>query len=434
MPANNFKQLSATTMNDAFAGALRDLLTCGTEVKARGDTVTVELMHYRVRICEPQHRVMMFPHRRNNPFATLFETLWVLAGENDAKELKFFLPRAMDFSDDGKVWRAGYGPRLRRAMGFDDKLTSAIYQDDKLNWPNAPSTRIDQIKKAHNTLKADPSSRQAVMTIWDPAKECTIEKSKDFPCCNRVALLIRDDKLHLTLNMRSNDILWGFSAINVYEFTALQEFLASLLGVGMGQYQHAADSFHAYKSGGFNAENNFARLRAMFAVPDTQVEWHDNELSRYKSGPVGGTWAFQGYTYDEAIATLEKEYRTIVQFTRVQPRKFGTIRLALRTTTSPRVAMCLLYIYYMKAKAYAESGEEDCYMPAFTVRGMIEMLQGWNMLDASMEEPTYTEDMFSCVYWILRTYDRQFSNGAERKYRDKMEDAMADAHFVLANV
>jgi hypothetical protein len=146
--------------------------------------------------------------------------------------LKKFLPRCVDFSDDGVVWRAGYGPRIRRwedrDVGGSEVLT-------------------DQINYVLEQLTKDPCSRQAIIAIWDPGKDAfTVPKTKDYPCCNWVHFMIRDNKLDCTLCMRSNDAVWGYSSINVYEWTVLQEILAKCLKVGIGDYFHLSDSMHVY--------------------------------------------------------------------------------------------------------------------------------------------------------------------------------------------
>ena len=97
----------------ALVGALRDLQLRGEPVDSRGGTQTRELRSYTIGIKRPTERVLVLPERRNNPFAALAETMWVLGGRDDLAYLTRYLPRAGDFSDDGETWRGAYGPRLR---------------------------------------------------------------------------------------------------------------------------------------------------------------------------------------------------------------------------------------------------------------------------------------------------------------------------------
>src|ERR1700746_3163624 len=70
---------------------------------------------------EPEPTTIL-PGRGNNPFATMAETLWVYAGRNDVGTLSKWLPRARDYSDDGKIWDSGYGPRLRHWHNRVDQI------------------------------------------------------------------------------------------------------------------------------------------------------------------------------------------------------------------------------------------------------------------------------------------------------------------------
>ncbi|KKL46377.1 hypothetical protein LCGC14_2346140, partial [marine sediment metagenome] len=148
----------------------------------------------------------------------------------DIGALSYYMPRAGDFSDDGKVWRGGYGPRLFR-------------------WNEQPDVAwggINQMQGVIDTFKKDRATRQAVIQIWDPDQDGPEDESKDKPCTNYLHFMARDGKLDLMVVMRSNDLLWGFSSINVFEWTFLQELLANILYFEVGKYYHVVDSLHIY--------------------------------------------------------------------------------------------------------------------------------------------------------------------------------------------
>src|SRR5258708_35681184 len=105
-----------------------------------------------VRIGTPCQRVLPAPQRHNNLFATIAETVWVLAGRNDLTFLSQYLPRAAEFSDDGCVWRGGFGPRLR-------------------DWGG-----VDQIRDGGHTLQPTPKRRQAVILLFDPTRDNTARR------------------------------------------------------------------------------------------------------------------------------------------------------------------------------------------------------------------------------------------------------------------
>ncbi len=203
----------------ALVDGLDQVLQDGQRLTVRGSEI-LELRNHITVIDAPRERCISLPRRNNNIFATIAETARVMGGRNDLTYLSHYLPRAGDFSDDGKTWRAGYGPRLR-------------------NWYG-----VDQFKEIRRLLLADPNTRRAVMAIFDPAVDT--QGSKDIPCNNWLDWLIRDSRLNLTIALRSNDAIWGFSGINSFEWSVLQEMLACRVGAEVGDVTYLATSFHVY--------------------------------------------------------------------------------------------------------------------------------------------------------------------------------------------
>lgn len=202
------------------------------------DSETREFLHRNFTILHPEERVMVVKHRNDNIFAKIAETMWVLAGRNDMHFLSHYLPRAPQWADDKEHWRAGYGPRLRE---WSEYYWESAHPNNKPGWMK---TSVDQIAKCYNLLLSNPDTRQAVITLWDPAQDWV--SSKDIPCNNWLHFMIRDNKLHLAVSVRSNDLVWGFSGINFFEWSVLQEMMAYSLGVEIGQMNWFASSFHVY--------------------------------------------------------------------------------------------------------------------------------------------------------------------------------------------
>lgn len=220
--------ISAKNLNDAFLTLSELMLEEGKPVTSRG-MKTLELHPVFLEIRNPTQRFLSINGRRNNPLQTIYETLWVLSGRNDIGALSYYMPRAKDYSDDGKTWTGGYGPRL-------------------YNWCPEPgvSNGVNQIQGVLDTFRKDMATRQAVVQIWDPDIDGPENDSRDKPCTNYLHFMIRDGKLDLMVVMRSNDLFWGFSAINIFEWTFLQEIIAGVLVVEVGKYYHVVDSLHIY--------------------------------------------------------------------------------------------------------------------------------------------------------------------------------------------
>jgi len=215
MKSERYRNISHATVG-GFEAVLRD----GKAVWVRGEA-TREVLGRGTLIERPQERFPFLPGRLGDPFALIAECIWVLAGRNDLIWLAHYLPRAAQFSDDGKVWRAGYGPRLRDWKG------------------------VDQLAEIFRLLSNDSTSRRAVMNLFDP--ESDFGASQDIPCNNWLSWLVRDGRLLLNVAVRSNDAMWGFSGINAFEWSVLQELLANWLGVEPGPTYFLASSFHIYE-------------------------------------------------------------------------------------------------------------------------------------------------------------------------------------------
>lgn len=219
--------IRARNLNDAFLQLCKVILRHGKLVDSR-DMSTLEIHPLVLEIEKPRERFLSIVGRGNNPFQTIYETLWVFAGRNDVEALSYYMPRASNYSDDGKTWRGGYGPRLF-TWGDDEKT--------------------NQIANVVAALKKDINTRQAVIEIWDPALDSNPDlKTKDRPCTNYLHFMVRDNALDIMVIMRSNDMWWGFNAINVFEWSFLQEYIASFIGRFVGKMYYIADSFHIYNS------------------------------------------------------------------------------------------------------------------------------------------------------------------------------------------
>lgn len=219
----------------AFVKELAEIRRSGSEITVRGSG-TRELLARTVQLERPTERCITLPGRRNDTAISIAESMWVLAGRNDLSFLTRYARRAPDYSDDGgATWRAAYGPRLRDWRG------------------------VDQIAEVLQLLRNDPASRRAVVTLYDPAQDF-VEDTKDVPCNNWLHFLIRDGRLDMNIVIRSNDIIWGFTGINSFEWSVLHEMLAHWLGVRVGTATFFMSSLHYY----LDRESQVERVLAGF--------------------------------------------------------------------------------------------------------------------------------------------------------------------------
>jgi len=206
------------------------LIESGSLEKSRnGDTL--ELLNFKTIIQHPERRCVGGHSRNINVFFLLAEAIWIWLGEKDVEFLKTFNERMSDFSDHGEVFHAPYGFRLRN-YGVNSMET------EKRDFP------FDQIEIALQQLSKNPNDRRVVMSIWNPELDLATT-SRDLPCNDMVMLKIRDEKLYLTVQNRSNDLHWGLPT-NVFQFSFIGEIMANILGVNLGDQVHNSQSLHVY--------------------------------------------------------------------------------------------------------------------------------------------------------------------------------------------
>ena len=92
-------------------------------------------------------------------------------------------------------------------------------------------------------MKDNPKTRKAAISIYD-GKEMS-KYSNDTPCTYAVQFTILDDKLCMSVYMRSNDIWYGFCN-DQYQFSSLQKLVADKLSMDVGWYYHHAHNMHLY--------------------------------------------------------------------------------------------------------------------------------------------------------------------------------------------
>ena len=103
--------------------------------------------------------------------------------------------------------------------------------------------RNDQIHYVVGKLRENPSTRHAAISIYD-CKE--FEKYRnDTPCTYAVQFTIINNKLNMSVYMRSNDVWYGFCN-DQYQFSSLQKMIAERLSIDVGWYYHHAHNMHLY--------------------------------------------------------------------------------------------------------------------------------------------------------------------------------------------
>ena len=187
---------------------------------------TREILHAAFSIENPRQRWVMSRTPPINVAFALAEIVWIVKGRRDLKFLEFWNRNLGHYVGKGPELHGSYGHRLRGHTG------------------------TDQLKRAYDSLRHEPNTRQVVLQIWDSAIDLPAADGspadQDIPCNVASLLKVRDGKLEWTQIIRSNDVFLGVP-YNFVQFTILQEIVAGWLGIECGSYNQISDSLHVYE-------------------------------------------------------------------------------------------------------------------------------------------------------------------------------------------
>lgn len=193
-----------------------------------------------LEITNPYDRLIFTENRTTSLKYLIGEWLWYLRGANSLAEIAYYSKFWERISDDGVTSNSSYGNRV---------------------FGKHKSANVDQWEHVKAQLLRDSHSRRAVIHISFPSDLRL--GSKDQPCTLSWQFLIRENKLHMLVNMRSNDLVLGLpydvGCFTLFQEKMLLELQANFPQLKMGNYYHMVASMHLY-------ERDIAKL------PERQVE------------------------------------------------------------------------------------------------------------------------------------------------------------------
>tara|TARA_B100000902_G_scaffold374509_1_gene403534 strand:- start:189 stop:842 length:654 start_codon:yes stop_codon:yes gene_type:complete len=106
----------------------------------------------------------------------------------------------------------------------------------------------NQFEQVINELEENPDSRRASMIYTRPSiwKEYNENGKNDFICTNSVTYYDRDSKLHAVVQMRSNDVIFGYRNDYAWQSYVLHQ-LAWELHMDAGDIHWQVQNLHVYE-------------------------------------------------------------------------------------------------------------------------------------------------------------------------------------------
>lgn len=225
---DNIHFCSYENANEAFEKTYLKLNAYGEECAPRGLKVR-ELRNVMFEIKNPMDNIIYNKWRQASPLYLAKENLWYLSGNRDVESIAKSAPFWRTIANEDGTVNSNYGYYL-----FNVKNEEGKSQFDLLE---------DLLRKDSFTRKAlfvQPVCGDKSLGIPDT------RFTKDTICTPTYNFQLRNNKLELTVNMRSNDLINGTTNDIVF-FCNLQIEMAKRLGVELGSYYHIANNIHVYE-------------------------------------------------------------------------------------------------------------------------------------------------------------------------------------------
>ena len=152
-------------------------------------------------------------------------------------EWQWYLSGDPNISKLGDIY--GKIPPIWKRMADEDGNVNSNY-----GWQWQRNHQLDNIVAM---LKSNPETRQAAISIYDAKEIDDGYYQNDTPCTYAVQFTILNNRLNMSVVMRSNDLWYGFCN-DQYCFSELQRYVATRIDKEVGEYYHFAHNLHLYNN------------------------------------------------------------------------------------------------------------------------------------------------------------------------------------------
>lgn len=155
----------------------------------------------------------------------IYELLWFLKGDTNIKYLK---------EQKVSIWDE---------WANEDGDLGPVYGKQWRSW-EGPRGKVDQIARAVETIKTNPTSRRIVVISFNPADLPEVAP----PACHTLfQFYVSGDKLSLQLYQRSADLMLGVP-FNIASYSLLLMMVAQVTGLRPYEFVHTFGDVHIYSN------------------------------------------------------------------------------------------------------------------------------------------------------------------------------------------
>ena len=195
----------------------------------------------------------------------IHELIWFLAGSTNIKYLvdndvhiwdewpyrHYLMEQGKAVPDSASAeWRAGiqeFTQKIKKDDRFAEKWgeLGPVYGYQWRKWPAPGGQHIDQIARAIDLIKNNPSSRRIIVSAWNTADIDEMSKAGIPPCHLLFQFYVADGKLSCQMYQRSADTFLGVP-FNIASYSLLTMMMAQVTGLQPGDFVHTFGDTHLY--------------------------------------------------------------------------------------------------------------------------------------------------------------------------------------------
>lgn len=255
-------EFSSQSIPEAYVEALWKIKVFGELLPSRNGPVFTIPEPVTLTIRQPTMRVLSDATRNANPFFHVMETVWMFAGDNRVVWLEQFNKKIAKYADEDelgtRIINGAYGHRWLQRWG-------------------------PQVQYIVQLLKEEPTTRQAVLTMWDPTEDLFHRHWNDRPCNTHIYFRVHDGALNMTVCNRSNDLIWGMLGANAVHMTYLHELVAQAVKLPLGVYRVFTNNLHFYLNQYPNTQDLYDTVTLDWVYPayTYPILWEGEDLTEF---------------------------------------------------------------------------------------------------------------------------------------------------------
>ena len=202
-------EINEKTVMAAWKKSLKYLLDYGQDFKDKDNRICREVLDFTVAIENPEHDC-------EKPMDMIQEFEWIYPSKEELSSI-------MLNKEESASYEYSYGPRIFNYVNVKDQINDFIIP----------------------LLEKDSTTRRAIISLFNPVTDSNV-LSKNIPSLLCIYFKIKNNSLHLTCFIRSNDFFIGWPG-NIYQIFTLQKYVADKLNMKTGGLTTISCSGHIFQ-------------------------------------------------------------------------------------------------------------------------------------------------------------------------------------------